>query len=69
MNNKRDYKMKKNNRIKTTFESNINKNKITNIIYITAGFPEKNSTEKIVDVAIKSGVDIIEIGIPFSDPL
>ena len=40
MNNKRDYKMKKNNRIKTTFESNINKNKITNIIYITAGFPE-----------------------------
>ena len=69
MNNKRDYKMKKNNRIKTTFESNINKNKITNIIYITAGFPEKNSTEKIVDVAIKSGEDIIEIGIPFSDPL
>ena len=38
-------------------------------IYFTAGFPNINDTEKIIVDLEKSGVDFIEIGLPFSDPL
>lgn len=38
-------------------------------VYFTAGYPELNDTETIVTELEKAGVDLIEIGIPFSDPL
>ena len=38
-------------------------------IYFTAGFPNIDDTEKIIIDLEKSGVDFIEIGLPFSDPL
>lgn len=38
-------------------------------IYFTAGFPNIDDTEKIIVDLEKSGVDFIEIGLPFSDPL
>jgi tryptophan synthase alpha chain len=38
-------------------------------IYFTAGFPSLNDTVTIIETLEKSGVDMIEIGIPFSDPL
>lgn len=38
-------------------------------IYFTAGFPEPEDTVKIIQELEKSGVDFIEIGLPFSDPL
>lgn len=38
-------------------------------IYFTAGFPELNDTVSILNELEKSGVDFIEIGLPFSDPL
>ncbi len=38
-------------------------------IYFTAGFPNLNSTKSILDALVGSGADMIEIGIPFSDPL
>ncbi|TBW27587.1 tryptophan synthase subunit alpha [Gramella sp. KN1008] len=38
-------------------------------IYFTAGFPNIDDTEKIIKDLEKSGVDFIEIGLPFSDPL
>lgn len=38
-------------------------------VYFTAGFPELNDTPVIIGELQKSGVDMIEIGIPFSDPL
>jgi tryptophan synthase alpha chain len=38
-------------------------------IYFTAGFPKLEDTNTILDELVKSGVDMIEIGIPFSDPL
>lgn len=38
-------------------------------IYFTAGFPELNDTEFIIKELENSGVDMIEIGLPFSDPL
>lgn len=39
------------------------------IAYITVGYPDMEATEKIVSVLAESGCDIIELGIPFSDPL
>ncbi|NRB83530.1 MAG: tryptophan synthase subunit alpha [Winogradskyella sp.] len=38
-------------------------------IYFTAGYPNINDTFKIIEDLEKSGVDMIEIGLPFSDPL
>jgi len=39
------------------------------ITYITAGDPSLKKTQELVLLLEKSGADIIEIGIPFSDPL
>jgi tryptophan synthase alpha chain len=38
-------------------------------IYFTAGYPNLDDTEKIIHELSKSNVDMIEIGLPFSDPL
>jgi tryptophan synthase, alpha subunit len=38
-------------------------------VYFTAGFPSLNSTAKIIKTLQYAGADMIEIGIPFSDPL
>ena len=38
-------------------------------IYFTAGYPNLNDTVKIIQSLENAGVDMIEIGLPFSDPL
>ncbi|WP_299780413.1 tryptophan synthase subunit alpha [uncultured Formosa sp.] len=38
-------------------------------IYFTAGYPSLNDTVSIIEDLEKNGVDMIEIGLPFSDPL
>jgi len=38
-------------------------------IYFTAGFPNKNDTITTITELQNNGVDLIEIGMPFSDPL
>ncbi|MEM6685417.1 MAG: tryptophan synthase subunit alpha, partial [Bacteroidota bacterium] len=38
-------------------------------IYFTAGYPSLNDTVGVIEDLEKSGVDMIEIGLPFSDPL
>lgn len=38
-------------------------------IYFTAGYPQLNDTISILEDLEKNGVDMIEIGLPFSDPL
>ena len=38
-------------------------------IYFTAGFPQLHDTVEIIENLEKSGVNLIEIGLPFSDPL
>ena len=53
------------NRIDQVFDK---KKKILSI-YFTAGFPNLDDTTKIIENLQNSGVDIIEIGLPFSDPL
>jgi tryptophan synthase alpha chain len=38
-------------------------------IYFTAGFPRLNDTADIIRELQKAGIDMIEVGIPFSDPM
>lgn len=37
--------------------------------FLTCGYPDLATTERLVLFAAKAGVDIIELGFPFSDPL
>ena len=53
-------------RIKALFEKK--KSNILNI-YFTAGFPSLDSTVNVMKSLQKSGADIIELGMPYSDPL
>ncbi len=39
------------------------------IAYVTAGDPDPSFTPKIVGALVNGGADIIELGIPFSDPI
>jgi len=38
-------------------------------VFVTAGFPELEATELILTTLVENGVDFIELGIPFSDPI
>ena len=53
------------NRINTKLQED---NKLLSI-YFTAGYPALNDTVQIIQDLEKNGVDMIEIGLPFSDPL
>lgn len=39
------------------------------IVYITAGYPDMATTEAAVLAAEAAGADLVELGIPFSDPI
>jgi tryptophan synthase alpha chain len=39
------------------------------IPYVTVGYPNIEATLKVVPLLVENGADIIELGIPFSDPL
>lgn len=38
-------------------------------VYFTAGFPKLEDTRKILSTLQANGVDLVEIGVPFSDPM
>jgi tryptophan synthase alpha chain len=54
------------NRINQLFAD---KNKDILSIYFTAGHPEPDATPQLLEILQESGVKMIEIGMPFSDPL
>ncbi len=57
------------NRIQRTFEDLSARGKTALIPYIMAGDPSLAMTESIVLELEKSGADLIELGVPFSDPI
>lgn len=57
------------NRIDNTFETLKASGKCGFIAYITAGDPSLEATASIASELERSGVDVLELGIPFSDPL
>jgi len=50
-------------------QAKLNEDKKLLSIYFSAGFPSIDDTVEIIKNLEKSGVDMIEIGLPFSDPL
>jgi tryptophan synthase alpha chain len=55
-----------NNRINKLFQEK--KSQILSV-YFTAGYPNPEDTVPIIQELVKNGVDLIEIGMPFSDPV
>jgi len=56
------------NRISQKFKTLRKANKKALIPFITAGDPDLRTTEELIYTLEKSGADIIELGVPFSDP-
>ena len=55
-------------RIKACFDK-LKENKRTALIpYVTAGFPFANITPELMHGMVAAGADVIELGVPFSDP-
>ncbi len=57
------------NRIDNKFAQLKKSGKKALIIFITAGDPDLSTTQKLVPKLFEAGADIVELGIPFSDPL
>ena len=57
------------NRIDSKFNELKSKNQKALICYVVAGYPDIKTSEHIINSLINGGADIIEIGIPFSDPI
>jgi len=56
------------NRIKDKFDELKQKGHKALIGYMTAGDPDLKTSEKNIRTALKNGLDILELGVPFSDP-
>jgi tryptophan synthase alpha chain len=57
------------NRIDAKFRELKRKHEKAFIAFITAGYPSLEATYRLVLEFSKSGVDIVELGVPFSDPI
>lgn len=55
--------------IKQTFEKAKAENRAVCTLFITCGDPSISFTEKLIERIADKGVDIIELGVPFSDPM
>jgi len=56
-------------RIQNVFDSLRANNKKALIPYLTAGDPQPGFTVSLMHTLVKAGADIIEVGVPFSDPM
>lgn len=56
-------------RIDTTFEKLRHQDRAGLVTFITAGDPDLNVSQEILNVLPTAGADIIEIGMPFTDPM
>lgn len=56
-------------RIELKFAELAKKNQKALVAYVMVGYPDDKSTIKVIQGLVKGGVDIIELGFPFSDPM
>lgn len=56
------------NRIERKLQTLQEKNEKAFITYITAGLPDMEHCAKLIRAQEEAGLDILELGIPFSDP-
>ncbi len=55
-------------KLSTTLKNLVDKNGKALVAYIVAGDPEPGVTVKLMHALVHSGADVIELGVPFSDP-
>jgi len=51
------------------FERAKNENRAALIGYLPAGFPNRELSARLIDAMVDGGVDIVEVGFPYSDPV
>ncbi len=56
-------------RLKTAIQNRLKQGQKCFVAYLTAGDPDLSATASYVEALVRGGADIIELGIPFSDPL
>ena len=56
-------------RIQTTFNQLQSQGRKALIPYVTAGFPFADITPSLMHGMVEAGADVIELGVPFSDPM
>ncbi|MFD0412831.1 tryptophan synthase subunit alpha [Streptomyces sp. NPDC127108] len=56
-------------RIAEAFAANRASGSLTLIAYLTSGYPTVDETVGLVEAAVAGGADVIEFGVPFSDPM
>ena len=61
--------LKTERRIAARFAELSSRGELGIVAYVTAGDPSLAATEKIVLAAAEAGADVIELGVPFSDPV
>ncbi len=57
------------NRISNRFSNLKARNAKGLVVYLTAGDPDLDATAELLQALDRAGVDVIELGVPFSDPL
>ncbi len=57
------------NRIDSLFERCRQERRAALILYVTAGFPDLGLTARLLPALEQAGADLIELGVPFSDPI
>jgi tryptophan synthase alpha chain len=61
--------LSENNRINKKFSDLKSRGENALICYVVGGYPSFSATEKIISALVLGGADMIEVGIPFSDPI
>src|SRR6266545_4253575 len=56
-------------RIQAAFEKARGENRAAFIAYLTAGDPDADSTVALAAALDRAGADVLELGVPFSDPI
>src|SRR5678816_2896536 len=57
------------NRLERHFQQAHSSSRKSLVVYLCAGDPDLAATERLVPALAEAGADVIELGVPFSDPL
>lgn len=57
------------NRIDSLFARCRQEERAALILYLTSGFPDAQTTRRLLPVLEQAGCDLVELGVPFSDPI
>ena len=56
-------------RIARAFDRAREANRLAVVVYLTVGYPDRATTAPLLRAALDGGADVLELGVPFSDPL